>query len=444
MKKKINRQLIVASVLATVITMLFMTFVFYGLLKQQVRDDLEEYAKLLLYTEEYKEESLYTVAAEQTGIRVTWIGADGRVLGETEGNSAEMENHAERPEVKEAIRYGEGTAVRISETLQKSTYYYAVSLPDGTVLRLARDAGSIWGVMSHGIPALLAVLLIILVLCVLLARLFTRNLLRPLTELAENLDRPEAVPVYKELEPFVQTIRTQHENILRSARIRQDFTANVSHELKTPLTAISGYSELIETGIAQGEDIPRFAKEIHHNSNRLLALINDIIHLSEMDGSDVQVPMQSVELLSLAERTVEAMKVNAQKRQVTLTVSGEEAIIYANPDMIEELLWNLCDNAIRYNKENGCVTVSVTKAADKVCLAVTDTGIGIPKEHQERVFERFYRVDKSRSKQTGGTGLGLAIVKHIVAQHDASMELFSEEGRGTRISVLFPVRQGEK
>ena len=243
----------------------------------------------------------------------------------------------------------------------------------------------------------------------------------------------------------MQTIRTQHENILRAAKVRQDFTANVSHELKTPLTAISGYSELMEAGMVQGEEVKHYAKEIRHNSNRLLALINDIIHLSEMDRTEYEVPMQQVNLSELVQNNLESLKVSAEQREVALRYVGEPAYVYGNAGLLEELLWNLCDNAIRYNVEQGMVKVQVEKTKDKVNLVVSDTGIGIPVEHQERIYERFYRVDKSRSKETGGTGLGLAIVKHIVAQHDAELELISKPGEGTKITVSFPLCQsGER
>ena len=250
------------------------------------------------------------------------------------------------------------------------------------------------------------------------------------------------VSEYKELEPFMQTIRTQHENILRAAKMRQDFTANVSHELKTPLTAISGYSELLETGMVQGEEVRRYAGEIHHNSNRLLALINDIIHLSEMDRTEYEVPMQLVNLAELVQQNLDSLKMSAEQRKVSLRYVGEQASVYGNAGLLEELLWNLCENAIRYNVENGVVKVQIEKEREQVKLIVSDTGIGISAEHQERIFERFYRVDKSRSKETGGTGLGLAIVKHIVAQHDAELFLESRPGEGTKITVSFPVHQG--
>ena len=173
-----------------------------------------------------------------------------------------------------------------------------------------------------------------------------------------------------------------------------------------------------------------------------MALINDIIHLSEMDRTEYEVPMQQVNLSELVQNNLESLKISGEQRNVSLRYVGEPASVYGNAGLLEELLWNLCDNAIRYNKANGVVKVQVEKAKEKVNLIVSDTGIGISTEHQERIFERFYRVDKSRSKETGGTGLGLAIVKHIVAQHDAELFLDSKPGEGTKITVSFPAHKG--
>jgi len=219
--------------------------------------------------------------------------------------------------------------------------------------------------------------------------------------------------------------------------MRQEFTANVSHELKTPLTSISGYSELIETGMATEADVHHFATEIHKNSNRLLTLINDIIRLSELDVSEDAPLMEKINLAVIARTATDMLAINAEKNSVTLSYDGSHGYIYANKMMMEELVYNLTDNAIRYNNKNGSVDVSVKTVDGKVILRVKDTGIGIPKEHQERIFERFYRVDKSRSKSTGGTGLGLAIVKHIVARNNAQLDMDSEPGKGTDIKVTF-------
>ena len=237
--------------------------------------------------------------------------------------------------------------------------------------------------------------------------------------------------------PFITTIQEQHKDIIKGARMRQEFTANVSHELKTPLTSISGYAELIETGIAGENEVQRFAGEIHRNSKRLLTLINDIIRLSELDGGHADISCSEVDLYDIATSCVEMLQLNAEKHSIKIECHGQRCMVRANKEMMEELLFNLCDNAIRYNRLGGTVDVTVEKKEGHPVLTVADTGIGIPKESQERVFERFYRVDKSRSKLTGGTGLGMAIVKHIVAQHDARIELHSEVGKGTRIVVTF-------
>lgn len=444
MRRKINRQLITIAILATVVTMALITVVFRQLLQQQIIEDLKSYAGLLDKADLYQNTEIYVTDFKAENVRITWIDADGRVLGDTDANQDYMENHAERPEFQKALETGEGIDIRVSETLEENTYYYAMRIDDGTILRVSKAAQNTWKIIFSAMPGLLVSLVVMIVVCVLLARMFAKSIIRPLKELAANLDRPEAkvTSEYKELEPFMQTIRNQHENILRAARIRQDFTANVSHELKTPLTAISGYAELMEAGMVQGEEVKHYAKEIHHNSNRLLALINDIIHLSEMDRTEYEVPMQQVNLSELVQNNLESLKISAEQRDVSLRYVGEPACVYGNAGLLEELLWNLCDNAIRYNKENGMVKVQVEKTKEHVNLIVSDTGIGISTEHQDRIFERFYRVDKSRSKETGGTGLGLAIVKHIVAQHDAELLLESKPGEGTKITVSFPMYQG--
>lgn len=227
------------------------------------------------------------------------------------------------------------------------------------------------------------------------------------------------------------------DDMLENSKQRQEFTANVTHELKTPLTSISGYAELIESGMASDADVTRFAQGIHANANRLIILINDIIRLSELDSAEDEIEVERLDLCAMASTCVEMLEPSAEKHKVSIALTGESCIIWANKMMIEELLYNLCDNAIRYNNINGSVMVSVYKDKEHVVVEVKDTGIGIPKEHQERIFERFYRVDKSRSKSTGGTGLGLAIVKHIIVKHHAKLEVDSEVGKGTTMRVLF-------
>lgn len=437
MKKKISIRFIGITALAIFLTTFLTTMLFYNFFQKEVWDNLKQYAVVLMKTGAFDKITLEPYEnTPMENIRITVIEEDGTVAYDNDADIGEMDNHRERPEIEAAFSKGEGQTSRKSETMDKRTFYYAVRLERGAVLRVAKEVGSIWSVFRREMPAVIGVACILFILCIILTHFLTKSLVRPIEEMAKNADHIDSVYAYKELIPFITIIHQQHEDIMRNAMIRQDFTANVSHELKTPLTAISGYSELIENGMAQGEE-QRFAREIHRSAKRLLTLINDIIRLSELDAVDNEACMETVNLYEAAKECVALLQVNADNHRVKLTLQGEDAMICANKGMVEELLYNLCDNAIRYNYENGLVHVTVKPRSDKVILTVADTGIGIAKEHQDRIFERFYRVDKSRSKQTGGTGLGLAIVKHIIARHHAELQLESEEEKGTTIRIIF-------
>lgn len=439
MKKKINLQLMTIAVIAIFSTMILVAAVCYDLFRRQILDDLKTYAHLLKDTNALTEIIEKKDTSGKDKPRITVVDKNGEVLYESDADAERMNNHGERPEIEQAFTKGEGAAVRRSDTLEKNSFYYAVRLSDGNIIRVAKEADSIWRVFGGAFPAILVIAAMLIILCLVIAHLLTKSLIEPIEKIANNVDRLEGLETYEELAPFVATIKNQHEDILRNAGIRQEFTANVSHELKTPLTSISGYSELIENGMASEEDVVRFAREIHRNSNRLLTLINDVIRLSELDVTDREEPFETIDLYEIADTCVNMLQINAENHGVALTLEGGTCKVRSEKRMLEELVFNLCDNAIRYNNTGGKVTVSVGYSEDKAVLTVEDTGIGIPKEHQERIFERFYRVDKSRSKSTGGTGLGLAIVKHIVAKNEAEMRLESEVGKGTKISILFPI-----
>lgn len=437
MKRKIKQKLMLIATLAIICTMLLITLVYYDLFRTQVMDDLRVYSVLIGADNDWEEMERFGSGPEQDDIRITVVDKAGGVIYDNEADRDRMENHSTRPEITDAWDKGEGQAVRRSETLSKSTFYYAVRLDNNTVLRVAKDAGSIYSVFGRGLVSIAVVMVVLEGLSFLLAHFLTAKLIRPIEKLAENPDAGDEVSEYEELTPFINRIQEQHRNIIKNSQMRQEFTANVSHELKTPLTAISGYAELIETGMASAEDVTRFARGIHSSANRLLTLINDTIRLSELDGAEEETVFERLNLYRLADTCVEMLTMNAEKHDVTISMTGRECYINGNKQMIEEVLYNLCDNAIRYNNAGGKVEVEVYPRADKTVLVVRDTGIGIPEEHQESIFERFYRVDKSRSKSTGGTGLGLAIVKHIVAKHNAEIELTSRVGAGTTITVTF-------
>lgn len=440
MKKKINIRFIMIAALAIVVTALSAMLVYYNILKEQVFGDLKAYAHVieLLNIDDLAagiEKDPYNPIDDD--LRITLIGAEGEVLYESLLNKDEMDNHNERPEIIEAREKGEGEAIRYSATSGTHIFYYAERLQNGNVLRIGRDSVSVNRIMVNTLVIVLVIALCILFVCMVISHYLTKKLVEPIEKLATNIMLVDENNVYEEIRPFVNTIKEQHVNIINNAQLRQEFTANVSHELKTPLTAISGYAELIGNGMTGKEDTIRFSNEIHSNANRLLSLINDIIKLSELDEADHQMEMERIDLYKLAENCVQMMQVTAEKQGIRLTLQGESTMAMANKGLMDEVFYNLCSNAIRYNKPGGSVTVTVGTKDERPFLSVADTGIGIPKECQERVFERFYRVDKSRSKSTGGTGLGLAIVKHIVAQHNAALHLDSELDEGTTIEIVF-------
>ena len=422
---------------ASLATTLLLSWVNYEMFKGRVMDDLEAYGRMFAVEMNGEAETQSALHSLEEDIRVTLVHADGTVYYDNFADPNAMDNHADRPEIRQALENGSGSDIRNSSTVDQSAFYYAVRLKNGDVMRLAQEASNIWSVYFRSMPLIMLLAAGMACVSLYLAHLLTARLVQPIERMTAHLNNVSGVARYPELEPFMDMIEQQHEEILRSANMRVEFTANVSHELKTPLTSISGYAELIESGMAQGEQAKTFAAEIHKSANRLLTLINDIIRLSQMDAPMPDLKFEPVDLAQIATNTFEQLEMSARKADVTLQLDAKPAMVEADRQMMDELLYNLCDNAIRYNVHGGSVKLEVRPIRDKVIVCVQDTGIGISPENQEHVFERFYRVDKSRSKATGGTGLGLAIVKHIAVKHNAQIELESELGRGTKISVIF-------
>ena len=441
MKNKINKRLAAIAVLAVIATVVGTTIIYYGLFQRQVRDDLSVSAKLLKDTHYFESVQIDTDAIDLSTdieeLRVTWVAKDGTVLYDNDASADLLSNHNDRPEIREAFADGVGEAIRKSDTMNKNTFYYAVLLDNGTVLRVATDAQSLLSVFVSVAPVITLIILIIITVCVVISHLLTKQLLKPIEVMVSNLENSDYESPYKELDPLSEMLRSQHADVLAAAKARQDFTANVSHELKTPLTAISGYAELLEGGMVTEEKQTHFYQEIRKNADRLLALINDIIKLSELDRVNHELAFETIDLYEVAQDCVNELSVSAKLKDITIDMEGSGSVIHGNKELIKELIENLIQNAVRYNNPGGKVMVSVQTIDNINCLIVKDNGIGIPAADQQRVFERFYRVDKSRSKATGGTGLGLAIVKHIVELHDAKIELDSAPGVGTTISVLF-------
>lgn len=293
--------------------------------------------------------------------------------------------------------------------------------------------------LAELIAAFAAVIIVAVICAVLVSIRITKSIVEPIEKLGKNLDNIEDLKTFRELQPFVSELTVQRKKQAALSKQKKQFTANLSHELKTPLTSIAGYAELIESGIAKEEDIKPFAATIRKQALRLVSVSEDIIKLSQLEENDDEntVSFSSVDIYEIAKRCVEALSASARLRGIDLSVEGESAFVNGNSSLLEELIYNLCDNAIRYNKENGSVIVKISSDEIGTTLAVEDTGIGIDEKYQQHVFERFFRVDKSRSKETGGTGLGLAIVKHIVQQHSAELKIDSKLDVGTKISIFF-------
>ncbi len=442
MEEKISYRLFLMGFLGLLFTAALCIFVFHKAFTAQAWTGLEQEAELVSagyeMTDQQPQELTHFVTED---LRITLISQDGSVLFES-ATDQPMENHLSRPEIKQAISDGVGKDIRDSQTMGYETYYYAVLLPTGEILRVAQDAETIWSIYDSSIPAIVLSCVALMMAAAILAGLLTKALVQPVLDMTEDLDHIQENVPYKELIPFAESIHS--DRILRenNEKMRQEFTANVSHELKTPLTSISGYAELIETGIAKPEDVQGFAQKIHVEATRMLQLVNDILQLSKLDSASEtgNTPaMEVVDLLDMAKECVERQKLNARRAYISLSYLGESAPVRGSRDLLDELCQNLCDNAIRYNRPGGKVQITTACSRDGHCtLTVADNGIGIPKEAQSSVFERFYRVDKSRSKATGGTGLGLAIVKHIARIHGARIKLESQVDEGTTITVTFP------
>lgn len=552
MTKKIFHSILLvagAVLLASLFVITGALYEYFGIIqKKQLKDEL----------------SLAAVSVEQQGCdflkrvspdryRITWINTEGNVIYDTRTDAESLENHADRTEIKQALKDGYGESIRYSSTLLEKTIYCAQRLTDGSVLRISVSRATI-GVLVLGIlQPILIVLIAALVLSGMLAKRLSKRIVEPLNSL--DLEHPLDNDSYEELSPLLNRINRQHNQITAQMRElkkrtdqfaqitasmneglvlldnrgcilsinpaaieifgaepscigqdflsvdrshdmsvaiqaalkdghseihasrkgliyqfdisriaadgetagvvilafditeketaeqnRREFTANVSHELKTPLQGIIGSAELIENGMVKPEDMSRFVGHIRLEAQRLVTLIGDIIRLSQLDeGGDM--PRENVDLLSVASAVADDLLPSADGQGISIAVEGSPANVYGVKRLLYEIVYNLCDNAIKYNRQGGSVKISTVSEGGFSSVTVSDTGIGIAPEYQNRIFERFFRVDKSHSKSSGGTGLGLSIVKHAVQYHHGKIELTSAPGKGTSITVSFPAIQ---
>lgn len=381
------------------------------------------------------ESYLKTMDNVHVDTRITLIDPDGKVKYDSKEDDVTLQNHKNRPEVKAALKNGSGQDIRESNTLNKEMFYYAVKLENGDILRVSKTVDTAFRTAMKVFPAMGLIALIMLAFAGILVKWQVTRLIRPINRL--DLENPLENDVYEELTPLLKSIDKQNKEKDAVANMRKEFSANVSHELKTPLTSISGYAEIMKSGLVKPEDMKSFAERIYNEARRLITLVEDIIKLSKLDEGNVQLEKEEVDLYKLTREILTRLSPQAAKRKVHVEVTGEPVEYVGIRQILDEMIYNICENAIKYNKESGKLTVWVgnTLQGKKVC--VTDTGIGIPENETDRIFERFYRVDKSHSKETGGTGLGLSIVKHGAMLHGAKIHVDSKLGEGTKIELIF-------
>lgn len=556
LKSKIFRNMFLMAAIFIVISVGVSTIILYKNIENRIVEDSKVSAEYVKYfIDKFGEESILSIDIKD-GQRITLISQTGDVIYDSRVKSDDMENHMERPEVREALESGSGQDKRVSETLSETSYYYAVRLEDGNILRIATTSDAVYSTFKAIIPLTLIQAVFIITAAVIVSGYLTRKIVKPIN--AMDINSPENIVVYDELAPVVSRIRHQNdvigrqlkdlrskkiefetitenmkeglivlgkrgqvisynksaiklldvdadEDVLRNAlffnrssrfekavnnalsgksdecviifpdricqimanpvmdnekakgaviliidvtekekreSLRREFSANVSHELKTPLTSISGYAEIMKSGMVKGDDMIKFADIIYTEARRLINLVGDIIKVSKLDEDNVQLEETKVNIKELTEDIIKRLKPQADAKNVTIqenALESEQDVmeITGVSQIIDEMIYNVIDNAIKYNKDGGIVIVSIDGSGSKVKLEIKDTGIGIPKADIDRVFERFYRVDKSHSKEVGGTGLGLSIVKHSALFTGADIKLESEEGLGTTFTIEF-------
>ncbi len=550
MKKNIFRSICIAAVTVFLASLVIIMGVLYSYFSDAQHRQLKAQTALAAQAVEH-EGPAYFEGLPLDGIRITWIAADGSVLYDSESDADSMDNHADRAEIRQAMKSGYGESSRFSSTLMQRQLYSAQRLTEGSVIRLSGSHPTVLSLFLRMLQPILFVGIIVLVLSLVLASRLSRKIVQPLNSM--NLDEPRSNSSYEELKPLLDRIdhqqsqlkaqsselrRKQEEfiaatanlneglillnesglilsinktaaellsvsdyclgkdilllnhslafqELLRKARggehsnmtvqlsgmdyqvsaspivtddavtgiailifditekekaekMRREFTANVSHELKTPLHSISGYAELLKNNMVKPADTAHFYDRIYAEAQRMITLVDDIIGLSRLDEGTADQKREQVDLLELARETLRILKPAAAERGITLTVTGEPAPMVGIPPLLNGILYNLTDNAIKYNRDSGSVSLKVENTPEEILLTVSDTGIGIPEGDTERIFERFYRVDKSHSKAVGGTGLGLSIVKHAAKAHHAQIELNSILDGGTTVTVRFP------
>lgn len=414
----------------------------YNYFEQQIFNELENEA---VYIEDFVLKHQYDeIMNFDTKNRITLIHKNGEVFFDNKVDVQEMENHFTREEILGALQNKQAKVARFSSTMTEKTLYYAKLLQNQDILRISCNQHSVAVLVLGMSQSLLFMFVIAIIICAVIAKIVSKKIVEPLNKI--NLENPENTNVYQELKPFTHRISEENFEKAQREELRQQFSANVSHELKTPLTSISGFAEILKNGGTDEQTTKDFANTIYEETQRMISLVNDIIKLSKLDEKSISQEKEEINLTELSKEIITTLLPVADKKNVQIDLEAENQV-YINGvrSVIFEMIYNLVENAIKYNKNDGKVIVKIEKKSDNpssrikptVILSVSDTGIGIPKNEQERIFERFYRIDKSRSKESGGTGLGLSIVKHGAKYHNAKVALSSQEGKGSTFTVYF-------
>ena len=439
MKRKINSVIISLVVCVIALITIVSSISFSSIYEKNEIIELQNECSLVIKGYELDDIS-YLESIEDSSLRVTLIDLEGNVIFDNQLNESEMENHASREEFKEAKENGYGISKRYSSSLLKTFYYVAYKL-DNNIIRVSKVADSTLYILFINLWPLYIVAIVLIICSILLGFLLSKKIVDPINNI--NLEHPLENNKYKEIEPLLIRIEAQknelmkeNEEVLNASKVRQEFTSNVSHELKTPLHVISGYAELIKEGIVKDSDVKEFGEKIYSEASRMSKLVEDIMKISKLE-SDKTIEKTQLKLKNIVVAIVDSLMIEADKKNVKFKLSLNDCSISGNYDSIYSLIFNLVDNAIKYNKTNGKITIKLQEVSNNVVLSVKDTGIGIPKEDLDRIFERFYRVDKSRSKDSGGTGLGLAIVKHSLIVNNATIKVESELKKGSTFTVTF-------
>ena len=413
----------------------------YNYFEQQIFNELENEATFIedfILNHQYDE-----IRNFDTKNRITLIHKNGEVFFDNKVDIQEMENHFTREEILGALQNKQAKVARFSSTMTEKTLYYAKLLSNQDILRISCNQHSVAVLVLGMSQSLLIMFVIAIIICAVIAKFVSKKIVEPLNKI--NLENPEDTNVYQELKPFTHRISEENFEKAQREELRQQFSANVSHELKTPLTSISGFAEILKNGGTDEQTTKDFANTIYEETQRMISLVNDIIKLSKLDEKSISQEKEEINLTELSKEVITPLLPVAEKKNVKIDLEAENQVfINGVRSVIFEMIYNLVENAIKYNKNDGKVIVKISKTSENpsskkqnVVLSVSDTGIGIPKNEQERIFERFYRIDKSRSKESGGTGLGLSIVKHGAKYHNAKVTLSSQEGKGSTFTIYF-------